>query len=48
MQATTQAGVRVELQLRAFVHRYPTATQGATVLLAYGRRVAHVRESERR
>lgn len=45
--ATTQAGVRVELQLRAFVHRYPTATQGATVLLAYGRRVAHVRESGR-
>lgn len=45
--ATTQAGVRVTLQLRAFVHRYPTATQGATVLLAYGRRVAHVRESGR-
>lgn len=45
--ATTQGGARVELQLRAFVHRFPTATQGATVLLAYGRKVAHVRESAR-
>jgi hypothetical protein len=45
--ATTAAGVRVELALQAYVHRYPTAGQGATVLLAYGRRVANVRESPR-
>ena len=45
--ATTQGGARVELQLRAFVHRTPTATSGETVLLAYGRKVAHVRESAR-
>ena len=45
--ATTQGGARVELQLRAFVHRFPTATQGATVLLAYGRKLANVRESAR-
>jgi hypothetical protein len=45
--ATTQGGARVELALRAFVHRTPTATQGATVLLAFGRRVAQVRESAR-
>ena len=45
--ATTQGGARVELALRAFVHRGSTATQGATALLAYGRRVAQVRESAR-
>lgn len=45
--ATTAAGVRIELALRAFVHRYPTAGQGASVLLAYGRRVANVRETAR-
>jgi len=45
--ATTGAGARIELTLRAFVHRYPTAAQGATVLLAYGRRVANVRETAR-
>lgn len=45
--AVTRAGGRVELQLQAFVHRYPTAAQGATVLLAYGRRVANVRETAR-
>ncbi len=45
--ATTQGGARVELHLRAFVHRGSTATQGATALLAYGRRVAQVRESAR-
>ncbi|HEY0139133.1 MAG TPA: hypothetical protein VGB85_33830, partial [Nannocystis sp.] len=45
--ATTQGGARVELALRAFVHRTPTATMGATALLAFGRRVAQVRESAR-
>ena len=45
--ATTQGGTRVDLALRAFVHRTPTATQGATALLAFGRRVAQVRESAR-
>jgi len=45
--AMTAAGVRIELSLQAFVHRYPTAGQGATVLLAYGRRVANVREAAR-
>jgi len=44
---TTQAGGRVELRLRAYVHRFPTAGQGATALLAYGRRVAQVRETGR-
>jgi hypothetical protein len=32
---------------RAYVHRYPNATEGAVVLLAYGRRVGHVREASR-
>jgi len=45
--AMTAAGVRIELTLQAFVHRYPTAGQGASVLLAYGRRVANVRETPR-
>jgi hypothetical protein len=45
--AATRAGARIELTLQAFVHRYPTAAQGATVLLAYGRRVANVRETAR-
>jgi hypothetical protein len=45
--ATTKAGVRVSLQLQAFVRRVPTAMAGETVLLAYGRKVAHVRESAR-
>ena len=45
--ATTAAGARLELTLQAFVHRYPTAGQGACVLLAYGRRVANVRETAR-
>lgn len=45
--ATTKAGVRVSLQLQAFVRRVPTATAGETVLLAYGRKVAHVRETAR-
>lgn len=43
----TDAGQALELDVVAYVHRFPAATLGAIVLLAYEREVAHVRDQRR-
>ncbi|WAS94424.1 hypothetical protein [Nannocystis punicea] len=45
--ATTAAGGRVQVTLEAFVHRFPSAEEGAIALLFHERRLAHVREAGR-
>lgn len=43
----TAAGAQVELEVAAYVHRYPSSEPGAIALLAHGRRVAQVWEPTR-
>ncbi len=41
---TLPGGQAVDIELRAYLHRYPTAVAGTAVLVAHGRRVAHRRD----